>query len=265
MKPTWFWLGDTVTATKVAFITVGIWWIVFSIPLFRYVKDNGPKKPLKGGSVVKIGFRRISETFREVKRYPELLKFLIAFWIYNDGISTIIKMATIYGRGIGIGQTDLIAALLITQFVGIPFSFLFGWLADKIRPKQALLLSLWLYVLIVILGFFMSAAWHFYLLAILVGFVQGGAQALSRSIYAGMIPKGRHAEFFGFYGISSKFSAVFGPLLFGFVTQLTGTSRWGILSVALFFVVGILALKYVDFEKGKRDRDLLETPVSQSI
>lgn len=215
--------------------------------------------------MVKIGFRRISETFREVKRYPELLKFLIAFWIYNDGISTIIKMATIYGRGIGIGQTDLIAALLITQFVGIPFSFLFGWLADKIRPKQALLLSLWLYVLIVILGFFMSAAWHFYLLAILVGFVQGGAQALSRSIYAGMIPKGRHAEFFGFYGISSKFSAVFGPLLFGFVTQLTGTSRWGILSVALFFVVGILALKYVDFEKGKRDRDLLETPVSQSI
>ncbi|HET7627226.1 MAG TPA: MFS transporter [Bacillales bacterium] len=254
MKPEVFGLRDTLMATHAAFATVALWWLFFSIPMFRNVKDpNDGSRTQTGKNYVRITARRLSATLQELPKYRELLKFLLAFWIYNDGISTIIKMATIYGRDIGIGQTDLIAALLITQFVGIPFAFLFGWLAGKIEAKRALLLALIVYVLIVILGFFMKTAFEFYLLAIMVGFVQGGAQSLSRSIFGRMIPKGRNAEFFGFYGISSKFAAIFGPFLFALTSQLTGSSRWGILSVALFFVIGILLLLKVNVAKGQRE------------
>jgi UMF1 family MFS transporter len=255
MKYQWFLFPDATTATKAVFVTVGIWWLLFSIPFFRHVKDKRPSDEVKRkGTSYRDGFRRVAETFKEIKQYKELLKFLIAFWIFNDGISTIIKMATIYGRDIGIGQTDLIAALLITQFVGIPFSFFFGWLSGRIAAKKALLIALWIYVLIVGLGYFMTSAWQFYLLAFMVGIVQGGAQALSRSIFGQMIPEGRSAEYYGFFGISSKFSSVFGPFLFALVAQLTGTSRLGIISVALFFLVGIFMLMFVDIEKGEAER-----------
>lgn len=256
MKPGLFFLPNTVVATQIAFVTVGIWWFLFSIPMFRNVTE---KRNLlareRQKNYMSIALGRLAGTFKEINQYKELLKFLIAFWIYNDGISTIIKMATIYGRDIGIGQTDLIAALLITQFVGIPFAFLFGWLAKKVQAKRALLFALGIYFLIVVLGYFMTTALHFYLLAILVGFVQGGAQALSRSIYGSMIPNNRNAEFYGFYGISSKFSAIFGPFLFAFVSQLSGSSRWGILSVAAFFVIGVLILLTVDIQKGKTEAE----------
>jgi MFS transporter, UMF1 family len=265
MKYQWFFLPDKTTATQVAFVTVGIWWFIFSLPFFRHVKDKPNGNTKIQGSYVKAGFKRVGKTFSEIKQYRELLKFLIAFWIFNDGISTIIKMATIYGRDIGIGQTDLIAALLITQVVGIPFSFLFGFLAGRMQVKRALLLSLWVYVVIVMLGYFMTTAWQFYLLATLVGMVQGGSQALSRSIFGSMVPKGRNAEFFGFYGISSKFSAVFGPFLFALVAQITGTSRLGIVSVALFFIVGIFMLRFVDIDKGRRESHGGEIKTSKTV
>lgn len=252
MKPGLFFLPNTVVATQISFVTVGIWWFLFSIPLFKNVREHKRQQAQdKQQSYMKIAFGRLGTTFKEINQYKELLKFLIAFWIYNDGISTIIKMATIYGRDIGIGQTDLIAALLITQFVGIPFSFLFGWLAGKIQAKRALFLALGVYVLIVVLGYFMTTSLHFYLLAIMVGFVQGGAQALSRSIFGSMIPRNRSAEFYGFFGISSKFAAIFGPFLFAFVSQISGSSRWGILAIAAFFIVGIILLSRVNIQKGQ--------------
>lgn len=253
MKPGLFFLPNTLIATQLSFASVGVWWFLFSIPMFRNVKERKLETRKISGSYIGIGFKRLKETFKEINQFKNLLVFLIAFWLYNDGISTIIKMATIYGRDIGIGSTDLIAALLITQFVGIPFAFLFGWIAKKINPKRALYIALWTYVIIIIFGYFMQTALHFYLLAITVGFVQGGSQALSRSIFGSMVPKNRHAEFFGFYGISAKFSAIFGPFVFALVGQLTGSSRLGIVSLLIFFLVGMLLLKRVDIDQGKAE------------
>lgn len=253
MAPQAFFLPDTLTATRAAFISVGLWWFIFSIPLFRNIReekrvqDNVEKK-----AYVRIGFTRVSSTFKELRQYKQLLIFLLAFWLYNDGISTIIKMATIYGAEIGIGTNDLIMALVITQFVGIPCTFLFGWLATKMTAKRALTIALYVYIGIVALGYFMTTSLHFYILATCVGLVQGGAQALSRSIFGRMVPDDRHAEFFGFYGISSKFAAIFGPFLFGFVGQLTGSSRYGIVSLLVFFIIGVLLLQKVDVDKGQK-------------
>ncbi|WP_028781935.1 MFS transporter [Thalassobacillus devorans] len=253
MQPALFGIANTLTATKLAFVSVGVWWLLFSIPLFKNIFEEKKVKPKRTKSYVRIGFNRVGTTFKEIKQYKQLFLFLVAFWLFNDGISTIIKMATVYGRDIGIGSNDLILALLITQFVGIPFTFLFGWIAGKITAKKALSLSLVIYIIIVIIGYFMTSALHFYFLATCVGMVQGGAQSLSRSIFGRMVPGDRHAEFFGFYGISSKFAAIFGPFLFAIVGQLTGSSRLGILALIVFFVLGLVLLQKVDVEQGMKD------------
>ncbi|GGF16194.1 MFS transporter [Halobacillus andaensis] len=249
----WFGLPSSLAGTKLAFISVGVWWLIFSIPLFKNIKEENNQQRERTHSFVRVGFNRVRTTFKEIKKFKQLLLFLVAFWLYNDGISTIIKMATIYGRDIGIDSNSLIIALLITQFVGIPCTFFFGFLAGKITAKRALTISLYIYLAIVALGYFMTSALHFYVLAICVGLVQGGAQSLSRSIFGKMVPGDRHAEFFGFYGISAKFSAIFGPFAFALVGQLTGSSRLGILSLIVFFIAGIVLLKFVDVEKGREE------------
>ncbi|NBJ69120.1 MULTISPECIES: MFS transporter [Clostridia] len=264
LKHDWFGIPNATAASQIAFVTVGVWWFIFSLPLFRNIQEEKKYREKRDRSYVAIGFSRVSSTFKDLKHYKQLLIFLLAFWLYNDGISTIIKMATIYGRDIGIDGNSLIIALLITQFVGIPCTFFFGWLAKKITAKKALVLSLYVYTGIVLLGYFMSSALHFYLLAICVGIVQGGAQSLSRSIYGRMVPEHKHAEFFGFYGISSKFAAIFGPFLFGLVGQLTGSSRNGIISLLVFFIGGIILLKFVNVEKGMTDAKK-QTPASVEV
>ncbi|CAM3414541.1 MFS transporter [Marinicrinis lubricantis] len=267
MKYEWFGFPDKTTATQLCFLTVAIWWVLFSVPIFRHVKEypssRGEASHTSKGTTgaTKEGLRRLRVTFREIRRYKQLFLFLLAFWLYNDGISTIIKMATIYGKDIGIGSEDLIAALLITQFVGIPCSMAYGKIAEKIGTRRALFSTLWIYVIIVGVGYFMTSALHFYILAVAVGLVQGGSQGLSRSIFSSMIPKGKEAEFFGFYGVSSKFSAVFGPLLFGLVGQWTGSSRLGILSLIVFFIAGIFLLWKVNIEEGRRQAQTI-TPSS---
>ncbi|MBO8156151.1 MAG: MFS transporter [Bacillaceae bacterium] len=253
LKYDWFGFPDEGAATRAAFVTVGIWWFIFSIPLFRRVKEEKRSPIRKKESYITIGFKRVGNTLRSLGHYKQLLIFLLAFWMYNDGISTIIKMATIYGSEIGIASNDLIAALLITQFIGIPCTFFFGWFASKITAKKALTVALFIYTGIVILGYFMTSAVHFYLLALCVGAVQGGAQALSRSIYGRMVPSHKHAEFYGFYGISSKFAAIFGPFIFAFVGQLTGSSRMGIFSLIFFFIAGIVLLQFVDVKQGEEE------------
>jgi MFS transporter, UMF1 family len=250
LKPNWFGLPNTMVATQISFVTVGIWWLIFSIPLLKNIKEEKKSLGKRNQSYIAIGFSRVGNTFKEIKRYKQLLLFLLAFWLYNDGISTIIRMATVYGSSIGIDSNALIIALLITQFVGIPFTFFFGWLASKITAKRALYITLFTYLGIVVIGYFMTSAIHFYILAICVGMVQGGAQALSRSIYGSMVPQNKKAEFFGFYGISSKFAAVIGPFAFAFIGQITGNSRFGILSLVFFFIAGIILLRFVDIEKG---------------
>lgn len=251
----WEMLGfpDRTTATQLVFVTVGIWWLLFSIPLFRNVKDRPRNRGMKLGAVVRTGFGNVARTFRNIRRYPQLMKYMLAYWFFNDGINTIILMATVYGSGIGIEMSHLIIALLITQFVGFPSTLLFGRFAVKAGAKRALYVSLAVYVLIVVLGYFMSTAAHFYALAIMVGLVQGGSQATARSIYANLVPPSRSGEFFGFLSLSSKFASIAGPFVFAVTGTITGSSRLAIVSLIAFFVIGIWLLTRVDLAQGRRE------------
>ncbi len=252
----------TALMTRISLASVAVWWLVFTIPLWRRIAEP-PRKVFKeeiGVNPIKAGFKRLGETFKEIRKYGDLFKFLVAFWLYNDGIGTIIKMATTYGDEIGIESNSLIMVLLIVQFVGIPFSFAFGWLAKKIGTKKSIYLSLGIYSLISIGGYFLSNATHFLILGFAVAMVQGGAQALSRSLYGRMVPKAQSAEFFSFFSVSGKFAGIFGPLIFGLVSQLFNNSRLGIISLIVFFITGGLMLTRVDEEKGiqvAKDADAL--------
>jgi UMF1 family MFS transporter len=240
------------TSVRWSFVTVGIWWLLFTIPLWRHVKEPPTVYEETIGFVPAIGasFKELARTFKKIRKYPEAFKLLLAFWLYNDGIGTIIKMAVAYGDEIGIDQTGMIGALALVQFVGIPFSFAFGWMAKKIGAKTSTLIGLGIYALISVMGYFMATAWHFWVLAFMVGLVQGGTQALSRSMFGAMVPKNRSGEFFGFYSMSDKFAGIFGPLVFGAVGTMTGSSRFGIVSLVFFFLIGGFLLTRVDTEKG---------------
>ncbi|MBN2044838.1 MAG: MFS transporter [Anaerolineales bacterium] len=240
------------TSVRWSFVTVGLWWLGFSIPLWRHVKEppTAHTEVVGFGQAFTASFKELANTFNKIRQYPEAFKLLLAFWLYNDGIGTIMKMAVAYGDEIGIDQTGMIAALALVQFVGIPFSFGFGWLAKKIGAKTATLIGLGLYALISLGGYFMAVAWHFWVLAFMVGLVQGGTQALSRSMFGAMVPKERSGEFFGFYSMSDKFAGIVGPLVFGAVGAMTGSSRFGIVSLVFFFVIGGWLLTKVDTGKG---------------
>ena len=252
MHPGWFLLPGTGFALRLTFFSVAVWWALFTVPLLRRVEEPRLSGEGTGGAGLGAAFSRLAQTFREVRRYRQLLLFLVAFWVYNDGIGTIIKMAIAYGDEVGIGRNDLITALVVTQFVGIPCTFLFGRLAGVLGTKRSILAGLGVYTLMAVGGYFMETALHFYILAVLVGLVQGGTQALSRSLYASMIPPERSAEFFGFYSTSSRFAGIFGPLIFALVSQTAGDSRLSIVALVIFFVVGGALLLRVDEREGAR-------------
>jgi UMF1 family MFS transporter len=180
------------------------------------------------------------------------LIFLVAYWFYTDGIGTIIKMATVYGTEIGLDRNTLIGAFLVVQFVGIPFTFAFGALAGRIGARNGIYIALTGYALISAFAYFMNTAWHFWALALAVATVQGGSQALSRSLYTTLIPRGKSSEFFGFFSVFAKFAGIFGPFLVAHIAILSGSGRYGILSLVIFFVVGMLVLSRVDLEEGRR-------------
>jgi UMF1 family MFS transporter len=233
---------------RLSFLSVALWWALFSVPVFLFVDEPPPSpegKDLSGTALFLKGLERLRMTFREIRHYRNLFVFLLAFWLYNDGIGTIIRMAAIYGATLGIPMSHLVGSLLVTQFVGIPFSLAFGSLASKIGSKRSILAGLFFYLCITFAAIFVREIWHFWALAIAVGMVQGGTQAMSRSFFASMIPPGRTAEFFGFYDISSKFSGIFGPAVFGLVTQVTGSSRLAIAVLSYTFILGILILRKV--------------------
>jgi UMF1 family MFS transporter len=243
--------------TRLAFLSVAVWWLLFAIPLFRHV----PEPPASGDGKIDIpgAFKELGGTFRRLGQFKHAVLMLVAFLIYNDGIGTIIRMATIYGTELGIGTSSLIASIMIVQFVGIPFAFLFGSFARKIGAKRAIFAGLVVYAGISILGFYMKNATHFMILALLVGMVQGGTQALSRSLFANMIPKERSAEFFGFFAVVEKFAGIFGPWIFARVIGATGSSRYAILSIVAFFIVGGIILHFVDVEKGMQEARAAES------
>jgi UMF1 family MFS transporter len=254
LSPATFGLPDTVAAIKLSFASVAFWWLIFSIPLMRRVPE--PPRALEQDETgsensIRAALVRVWDTFHELRGYRQAFLMLVAFLLYNDGIQTIIRMASIYGTEIGIDRNAQIAAFVVVQFTGIPCSFGFGWLAGRIGAKRALYLSLTVYIGISILGYFMTTTWHFFALAFLVGMVQGGSQALSRSLFARMIPKHKSSEYFGFFSVFEKFAGIFGPALFAASVTLFGSSRAAILSVIVFFIVGAAVLTRVNVAEGE--------------
>ena len=257
-QPAFFGIKDSTVAVQISFITVGLWWAVFSRPLFKNIPEPqlSPQARLPYGGMAKAVFQSVSQlwqTLRELRRYRQAFLFLLAFWAYSDGIGTIIKLATIYGREVGIGTSDLIGAILLVQFLGVPFSLLYGPAADQYGTKACIFFTLSVYLIITLLSYFMKHAWHFWMLAIAISMVQGGAQACSRALYASLIPKNKSAEFFGFYSTSSKFAGIFGPFIFAYISQTTESSQLGILAIATTFLAGMILLRFVNVEKGQAE------------
>jgi UMF1 family MFS transporter len=267
--PGTFGFPDKGIAVRASFLSVAFWWVWFTRPLMRRVPEPEVPEHLRalGAHPFRVATTRLIATIKKLPKHRDLLLFLISYWFFTDGIGTIIKMATTYGREVGIGSTHLIGALLLVQFVGIPATFAFGALTQRISTKAAIQVTLLVYTGICVLGYYMTEAWHFWLLATLVALVQGGSQALSRSLYATMVPRGQTAEFFAFISVSARFAGILGPLLFGVIAQWTGASRLSILFLVSFFVLGMALLHFVNVERAQKlaeqANDALDSAVNQ--
>jgi UMF1 family MFS transporter len=244
LKPALFGLADGAAAVRASFLTVAVWWAVFTIPLLTSVREvHAPPSTPRGYRA--DGLRELAATFRHLRSLRPALLFLVAYWFYIDGVHTIVRMAVDYGLSIGFPRQSLITALLLVQFVGFPASLAFGRLADRSGVKAGIFVALGVYLVITVWAARMSSSWEFYLLAGGIGLVQGGVNALSRSCYARLIPEKSAAQFYGFYNALGRFSAVLGPVLMGGVGLLTDNPRMSILSVSAFFLVGALVLARV--------------------
>jgi UMF1 family MFS transporter len=236
--PHWFHIASASVAIRIAFVDVAVWWILFSLPLFRYVHEAAP-------TASATGWRELWNTVRGVVRDRPVLNFLLAYWLYIDAIGTLQQMAVDFGIKLGFSSNALIQALLLVQFVSFPCALLFGRLGDHIGTKRAIYLGLGVFVALTLYAYFMQTEREFYLLAAIVGTVQGGVQALSRSYFARLIPRQRAGEYFGFYNMLAKFAAVLGPLAMGTVAIATGNQRLSILVLELFFIGGAVLLARV--------------------
>ncbi len=258
-KPEFFGLENMSEAVKASFVTVALWWALFSLPMLFFVKEEHPEHKQKIRETVIAGYKQLINTFRKIRHLKGLLLFLVAYWLYIDGVDTIIRMAVDYAMAIGFDPNSLILALLLVQFIGFPATLLFAKLAQKYDTKKALFVAIGTYIFITLWASMMQEEYEFYLLAAMIGMVQGGIQALSRSYYAKMIPHEQAAEFFGFFNFLGRFATIFGPLLIGFVAVSTDSSRLGIASVVIFFIAGGILLYMVDEKKiAKEVRETLE-------
>ena len=258
LKPVFFGLADASQAVRVSFLTVAVWWAVFSIPVMIFVKEPQIEHQKTGWAMVGAGFRQLRTTFGEIRKLRLVFLFLIGYWLYIDGVDTVIRMAVDYGMSLGFEANSLIVALMITQFVGFPAAIAFGKMGEKLGTKTAILLGIAVYVGVTIWAMFMEKTAEFYALAVVVGLVQGGVQSLSRSFYARIIPANKAAEFFGFYNMLGKFAAVIGPFLVGWVGVLTGNPRIAIFSIVILFISGAVILYMVDESEGVRMAKALE-------
>ena len=243
--------------TRLSFLATAIWWAGFAIPLFRRVPEpplvRERDESLGAGAAIRASLTRLGETFRELRLYRYAFLMLIAAALYGDGINTIIRMAPLYAASTAhVPQTALIGAIVMVQFVGIPFAFLFGAMASRLGTKRSILIGVAMYGVVSIMGYFMRTTFHFYALAFMVGMVQGGTQALSRSLFATLIPRHKAGEFFGIYAIFERFGAILGPFFYGVVLAATHEARYAILSIILFFAVGALLLWLVNVTEGQR-------------
>ena len=255
------------TAARIGIVAAGIWWLGFAIFSFSRLSEPAPAEPLPPAyqgrwrplAYTAIGFSRTMATTRRLRHFPQLLLFLVAFLLYNDGVQTVISISGSFAtETLGLSIADISLAFLAVQAVAFLGALAFGWLAGRIGVKRAILASLVLWTGVSILGYFLPAGQFlpFLGLAVSVGLVLGGTQALSRSLYGSMIPLEASAEFYGFYSVFSKFASIWGPLLFGLVNDLTGSSRQAILSLILFFAVGFILLSRVDIEQARQAKEL---------
>jgi len=238
--------------TRLSFVSVAIWWLGFSLPLFLRIKepDRRIDPDEKDMKPVQASFKRLGKTFSELRKYRDLSMGLLAFWIYANGIGTIITMATAYGKELQFSNMTLIGTLLMVQFLAAPFAYLFGYLSKKLGLKKSIYLSLTIYSIIAVVGYFMYHEWQFWALGAAVATVQGGSQALSRSMIGRMMPKSKSAEFYGFFSVFEKFASILGPAIFGIISRLMNESRLSIASLIVFFGFGIFVLTKVNIERG---------------
>jgi UMF1 family MFS transporter len=241
-NPGAFGIADPAQAVRLSFLIVAGWWLLFSIPSLLWVKEQKPARPLQLAAAARAGVSELRATIHEIRKLRPLVWFLLAYWMYIDGVNTIIKMAVDFGLSLGFPQQSLVLALLITQFVAFPAALAFGWLGGRIGARNGIFVAIGVYAVTTVAAYWMQTIAHFYLLACVIGLVQGGIQSLSRSCFAALVPVGKQGEFFGFYNMMGKFAAVLGPLLVGTTALLTGSTRAGILSVVLLFAGGAVLL-----------------------
>jgi len=271
LLPEKFGLSDAETAVRYAFILVASWWGLFTIFTILWVQEEQTAiTSPRGVSFIADGLRQLIGTFKKIRHLRTVLLFLVAYWFYIDGVDTIIRMAVDYGMSIGFSSNDLIVALLITQFVGFPSALVFGKLGQRWSVRKSIFIAIGIYIFITIWGTIITTQQDFYILAIIVGLVQGGIQALSRSYYSRLIPKNQAAEYYGFYNMLGKFATILGPVLMGIVGLIARrvlmppsptpeqivhvgrlASRWGISSISLLFIIGAILFFFVDEEKGR--------------
>lgn len=247
-----FGFENQAAAIKAAFVSVALWWALFSIPLLLFVRED-KSTHVTTTTKLKEGYLRLKKTFVKIRQLRHLSLFLVAYWLYIDGVDTIIRMAVDYGMALGFDSSNLILALLLVQFVGFPATLLFTKISELTGTKGAIYLAISIYLFIIMWAVAMNEVWEFYMLAVMIALVQGGIQALSRSYYSRMIPDGYSAEFFGFYNFIGKFAAIFGPLLIAVVALATQNSRVSIASISILFILGAVLLYFVDEKKGEKE------------
>jgi MFS transporter, UMF1 family len=258
LYPQAFGLDSTAQAVRVSFLSVAVWWGLFSIPVMLFVKERRIYGAVGMTGAVSGGFKQLWETFRQIRKLRVTFLFLVAYWLYIDGVDTVVRMAVDYGLSLGFDSNHLMVALLLTQFIGFPSAILFGRLGERRGARQGVMIAIFVYFVVVLWAYQMQQVWEFYALAVVIGMVQGGIQALSRSFYARMIPRTKSGEFFGFYNMMGKFAAVLGPLMMGWVALATESPRLSILSVLVLFVAGAILLALVDEEKGRAQAHAFE-------
>ncbi len=245
---------------RLSFLSVALWWSIFTIPLILWLKEKKNKIPHTPLFYIKKGFGQLSKTFQEIRHLKYIFIFLLAYWLYIDGVNTVIRMAVDYGMSLGFPSQSLIIALLITQFVGFPSALFFGKLGSNWDVKKSLYIGIFVYLAINLWAVFMNNPIEFYFMAVIIGLVQGGIQALSRSMYSRLIPENKSAEYYGFYNMVGKFAAIFGPGLVGIINvsarflgfKSNAATRIGIGSLAILFIGGSIFLYFVDIDKGKK-------------
>lgn len=239
-------------ASRISFLITALWWIIFTLPMFKHVKQSHwvERQP----RIIYTSFKRLGDTFKEIRKYRGIFLFLVSYFFYIDGVGTIISMSTAYGTDLGLGSTELIIALLAVQIVAAPFAVLFGKLANKFGAKKMIYTGIIIYMLVCIYAMFLKTIIDFWVLAMLVASAQGGIQALSRSYFAQMVPKEKSNEFFGFYNIFGRFAAVTGPFLVAVITQMTGSTSFGVFSLVILFAIGLTVLFFVPNTDDKTEQ-----------